>query len=171
MRGRHLFRRDGGQGLVEFALVIPVFLMLLFGLIDGSRLVFQHSILSQAAREGARTASVEASWMGKSGSGCGTTGGPTCPANATALKADVLAATNRMIQPFTAVTDSNLYLRCDPAGGTPTGDWTGPSGCANPTTGNVASVRVESTFMPITPIVSGILGSIPISAAASMVIN
>ena len=50
-RGRR--PRSRGQSLVEFALVIPIFLLLLFGLIDGGRLVYQHSVLSQAAREGA----------------------------------------------------------------------------------------------------------------------
>ena len=53
-----------GQALVEFALVIPIFLLLLFGLIDVGRLVYMNSVLSQAAREGTRLASVEASWMG-----------------------------------------------------------------------------------------------------------
>jgi len=50
-----------GQTLVEFALVIPVFLAILFGLVDLGRFVVTDNILSQAAREGARLASVEAS--------------------------------------------------------------------------------------------------------------
>ena len=54
-----------GQALVEFALVLPVFLMLLFGLIDGGRYVFMNNVQSQAAREGARVAAAEASWIGK----------------------------------------------------------------------------------------------------------
>ena len=43
-----------GQALVEFALVLPIFLLLLFGLIDVGRLVYTWNALNQAAREGAR---------------------------------------------------------------------------------------------------------------------
>ena len=54
----------GGQTLVEFALVFPVFILLLFGIVDAGRFVYMNSVLSQAAREGARLAAVEASWIG-----------------------------------------------------------------------------------------------------------
>jgi hypothetical protein len=163
-------RRSPGQSLVEFALVLPIFLLLLFGLIDGARLIYQHTVLSQAAREGARVASVEASWIGKSGSGCGTAGGPVCPATVAAMRTNVLAAANRNIQPFTPLTNANLQTRCDPSGGTPTGNWNATT-CSSNGTGNVASVRVTSTFTAITPIVSRLVGSVPMSASASMVIN
>lgn len=163
-------RRSPGQSLVEFALVLPIFLLLLFGLIDGARLVYQHTVLSQAAREGARVASVEASWIGMSGSGCGTSGGPVCPATVAAMRTDVLTAANRNIQPFAALTSGSLQTRCDPSGGTPTGTWSATT-CTNNGPGNVVSVRVSSTFTAITPIVSRIIGSVPMSASASMVIN
>ena len=156
--------------MVEFALVFPIFMLLLFGLIDGGRLVYQHSVLSQAAREGARLAAVEASWIGMSDPGCGSVGGPVCPASAVALKTDIIAAANRMIAPFATVTSADVFIRCNPSGGAPTGDWTG-STCSSNTTGNVASVRVAGTFRPITPILSQIVGIVPMSASTSMVIN
>jgi Flp pilus assembly protein TadG len=159
-----------GQGLVEFALVIPIFLLLLFGLIDAGRLVYQHSVLSQAAREGARLASVEASWVGSGDASCGTGGGPVCPSNVGALRTDIRAAANRMVTPFAVITNAQLYTSCDPTGGAPTGDWNDTT-CTSNTSGNVASVRVESTFLPITPIVSTIVGSVTMSASTSMVIN
>lgn len=159
-----------GQALVEFALVLPVFLLLLFGLIDGGRMIYMHTVLSQAAREGARVASVEAGWMGATGSGCGAAGGPVCPANVTALRSDVLTAANRMIQPFAQITNGQLQTRCDPSGGTPTGSWTALT-CVSSDAGNVASVRVSADFVPITPIISSLLGTVPMSASASMVIN
>lgn len=162
--------RTRGQSLVEFALVIPIFLLLLFGLIDGGRLVYQHSVLSQAAREGARLASVEASWIGSTDAGCGSANGPTCPASATALKTDVVAAANRMITPFATVTSADVFMRCDASGGTPTGNWTG-STCSSNASGNVASVRVTGTFRPITPVLSQLVGNVAMSAATSMVIN
>jgi hypothetical protein len=48
------------QALIEFALISPVLLLLLFGIIDIGRAVFYYDTLGHAAREGAR-ASVQAS--------------------------------------------------------------------------------------------------------------
>jgi len=44
------------QALIEFALISPVLLLLLFGIIDVGRAVFYYDTISHAAREGARTA-------------------------------------------------------------------------------------------------------------------
>lgn len=44
------------QALIEFALVSPVLLLLVFGIIDIGRAVFYYDTLSHAAREGARAA-------------------------------------------------------------------------------------------------------------------
>ncbi len=44
------------QALIEFALISPVLLLLLFGIIDIGRAVFYYDTLNHAAREGARTA-------------------------------------------------------------------------------------------------------------------
>ncbi len=172
MRGTRVRGRPKGQGLVEFALIIPIFLLLLVGLIDVGRLVYMNSVLSQAAREGARLASVEASWMGSSDPSCGTAGGPVCPANLAALKADVTAAANRMVAPFATV--ASVYISCDPQGSAPTGKWTGASCVSNtpgPPGNDVVSVRVTLTFNPITPIVSSIVPSVTTAGGATMVIN
>jgi Flp pilus assembly protein TadG len=163
-------RWTAGQSLVEFALVLPIFILLLFGLVDGGRLVYQHSVLSQAAREGARLASVEAGWIGVADAGCGSVNGPVCPASAAAMKTDIVNAANRMSAPFAAVTAADVFLRCDPSGGTPTGNWTG-STCTSNSAGNVASVRVTGTFRPITPVIGQIIGNVTMSASTSMVIN
>ena len=47
-----------GQSMAEFALVLPLFMILIFGLIDGGRLVYINNAAAQAAREGARWGSV-----------------------------------------------------------------------------------------------------------------
>jgi Flp pilus assembly protein TadG len=44
------------QALIEFALVSPVLLLLIFGIIDLGRAVFYYDTLNHAAREGARAA-------------------------------------------------------------------------------------------------------------------
>src|SRR5262245_66007510 len=51
-------RRARGQGLTEFALVIPVFLLIVVALFDLGRAVFSYNTLTNAAREGARFAIV-----------------------------------------------------------------------------------------------------------------
>ena len=63
-------RHSRGQALVEFALVFPVFMLILFGVIEVARFVYTDSALSQAAREGARLAAVEARWIGDTGLSC-----------------------------------------------------------------------------------------------------
>ena len=52
-RSRRLQR---SQALIEFALVSPVLLLLLFGVIDLGRAIFYYDTLNHAAREGARAA-------------------------------------------------------------------------------------------------------------------
>lgn len=51
-------RHTRGQALAEFALVAPIFLLILFGILDIGRVVWANDIVANAAREGARYASV-----------------------------------------------------------------------------------------------------------------
>lgn len=51
--------RDRGQALVEFALVIPIILLLMVGLFDLGRVVFINNSLSDGARHGARHAATD----------------------------------------------------------------------------------------------------------------
>jgi hypothetical protein len=161
--------RRTGQALVEFALVIPIFLLMLFGLIDMGRFVFMSSTLSQAAREGARLAAVEAYWMGSSDPSCNTSGGPVCPANLAAWRTDVLNATNRMLTPFANITSAQLFTSCD-AGTPPSGSWNSTT-CNSNQPQNLASVRVQVVFTPLTPVIGQMFSSITTQASATMVIN
>jgi Flp pilus assembly protein TadG len=55
-------RRAGnrrGQALVEFALVMPILLLLILGLIDFARAWNVYQVITDAAREGARTAVID----------------------------------------------------------------------------------------------------------------
>ena len=58
---RFLRRSEGGQSLVEFALIMPLFLLLVTGLFDVARAVWQENTLAYAAREGTRYAIVHGS--------------------------------------------------------------------------------------------------------------
>jgi Flp pilus assembly protein TadG len=65
MRGLRAFFADkehqGAQALVEFALVLPMFLLIVTGLIDVARAVWEENTLAYAAREGTRYAIVHGS--------------------------------------------------------------------------------------------------------------
>lgn len=185
-------RRQGqaGQGLAEFALVVPVFLLVVFGLFDVGRLVYTNSVLSQSAREGARLAATEAAWIGVPGAGCvsdetaigaGNPGAHVCPADVATFKAHVVAAVNRMAISVGPIT--TVHLSCndgtvdDPA---PSGEWTeasGGNGCqdangnAVSSIGELVSVRIEYTYQPMAPVITSIIGSVPLTGSATMVIH
>lgn len=52
--GQTFGRRSKGQGMVEFAMAVPVLLMLIFGIMEFGRLLFVYSSVTAAAREAAR---------------------------------------------------------------------------------------------------------------------
>jgi TadE-like protein len=49
-------RRQRSQSLVEFAIVAPLLLLLIFGIVDFGRVIYTYITLSQAVNEGARVA-------------------------------------------------------------------------------------------------------------------
>ena len=63
-------RRSSGQALAEFALVAPLFFLLLLGIVEAGRFIFYYETLNNATREGARYAIVN---------GANTLGCPTGP--------------------------------------------------------------------------------------------
>jgi hypothetical protein len=173
---------------VEFALVIPILLVVIVGVFDAGRAVYMNSTLSQAAREGARLAAVEVANVGLSDSGCVATpalvgasnnpGAKVCPPSLASLKTDVADAVDRMTVSVRPI--SGVYISCDPAGSPPAGQWTessGGNGCDDGagasigTSGDLVSVRVEHQWQPITPVIGSILGPIVLSGSASMIIN
>ena len=57
---RHLVRRDDrGQTMAEFALILPVFILVLVGIIDLGRAVYASSTIQNAAREAVRVGIVD----------------------------------------------------------------------------------------------------------------
>lgn len=52
-------RRRRGAAVVEFAIVAPIFFLMVFGMIEFGRLVMVHQLLTGAVREGARQAVVD----------------------------------------------------------------------------------------------------------------
>jgi Flp pilus assembly protein TadG len=58
IRFRHSTRDTGGQAAVEFALVLPFLLVMLIGIVEFGRAWNQHQVITDAARESARAASL-----------------------------------------------------------------------------------------------------------------
>lgn len=81
-------RRSRGQSTVEFALLIPVLLVLILILLDGGRAYFTNQVILNAAREGAR-----AGVLPEGSSGDVTTAVNTVMTNAT-LSGQIIAYSN-----------------------------------------------------------------------------
>jgi Flp pilus assembly protein TadG len=78
---------DRGQSLVEFALLLPLMLLIITGLFDVARAVWEENTLAYAAREGTRYAIVHGSY----GVPAADT---TDPGNATCSPGDLVICTN-----------------------------------------------------------------------------
>lgn len=57
-RLKRMIRWERGQALVEFALILPILLMIVMGIIDFGRMLYLYSQLSNGLREGARYGSL-----------------------------------------------------------------------------------------------------------------
>lgn len=76
-------QKPRGQAMVEFALVFPIFVLLLVGIFDFGRVIWVNDTLSTAAREAARYAIVHG----------GSTSGLSCPAGPPVLGQEPPAST------------------------------------------------------------------------------
>ncbi len=55
----HDLRGQRAQGLVEFAVIFPIFALLLFAIVDGGLLMGRYNNINNAAKEGARAGAVQ----------------------------------------------------------------------------------------------------------------
>jgi Flp pilus assembly protein TadG len=125
-------RRDRGQGLTEFALVIPIFLLIVVALFDLGRAVFAYNTLTNAAREGARIAIVNQYQ-------------PSIVARAKSQTNIV-----ELDDPSVSVTFWQVGTDGKPDHSKPQCNNLVAVGC-------LAVVRFEATYRPITPFISNIL--------------
>jgi hypothetical protein len=135
-----------GQALVEFALVIPIFLLVMIALFDLGRAVFAYNTLTNAAREGARMAIVNQYE-------------PTIRSRAKSQTAIVELDDPSVTVEFRQVN----------ADGTPDMSDEGKVGC--PAVGCLAIVSFEATYYPITPIISNILFGSGVTFSAKSVLS
>ncbi|HAN10748.1 MAG TPA: pilus assembly protein TadG [Clostridiales bacterium] len=57
-RARYMIKEERGQSVAEFALVLPIFLLILMGIIEFGLLMSNYVIVVNAAREGGRIAAL-----------------------------------------------------------------------------------------------------------------
>jgi TadE-like protein len=151
--------------MVEFALVAPMFFILLFAIIEGARFVFYSEMLNSATREGARYAIVHGGHTLAPG-GCAS--GPPAPSTAPCdvdgdnVKEAVRSAALSLIDtgdlsiPDPIWTPPNSVLPEPGSGNTGTNDRE-----------NYVTVFVDFTYTPLLPGIP----SITINARSSLVIN
>ncbi|HKW73504.1 MAG TPA: TadE family protein [Candidatus Dormibacteraeota bacterium] len=171
---RHHLQRS--QALIEFALVSPVLLLLLFGVVDIGRAVFYYDTINHAAREGARVAvrasnqlPVDADVLNKvNGQMFGTPVTAPCP------QGPVTTATPPENTAWLYITEPNppTTIETTPPPNAPGGEYastaTGSCSALNPATGNQQlQVTIRFNLVLITPVVAQATANhIVITAAA-----
>jgi Flp pilus assembly protein TadG len=150
--------RPDGQALVEFALVAPIFFLLLFGIIESGRFILYYETLSNATREGARYAIVH-------GSNSLCPSGPMPPGQAAPISCYDATGANVAQR----VKDSSFGLLGSAV--TVTTSWLASDGVTVGNNGRDNNVRVAAsyTYRTIIPLVP--LPAITISAESNLVIN
>lgn len=147
MRRSPYRHRSTGQALAEFAMVAPLFFLLLLGIVEAGRFIFYYETLNNATREGARYAIVN----GANTLGCPT--GPPAPGTAACDPTGEDVKTRVRQAAFGVMTGITV---------TPT--W-------YPDNGRGSTVRVAATFtyQSLAPIVP--LPPITVSTESSLVVN
>jgi hypothetical protein len=128
----HDLRRDcGGAALVEFALVLPMLLLLSLGVLDFGLAFWKYAVAEKAAAVGARWAATRgplyhfpadadcftANGTIPSGTSCAVAGGPagawvrTCPGDAACQDLSGLVAAIRKIAPFVQAENVEVEFR------------------------------------------------------------
>jgi Flp pilus assembly protein TadG len=143
-RSRSTRLRGRGQALVEFALVLPIALILLLAVFDVGRAVFLYNGLTNAAREGARLAVVnqDKSMVVQRVQDMTIAGGLT---NA-GLPNDLVSFRKQL----------------------PNADPMANPECTTMATGCVAVVTARSSWTAITPIIGSILGPLTLTARSEL---
>jgi hypothetical protein len=138
-------RRDHGRGqsLVEFALILPIFLMLLFGLFDLGRAVYAWSTINNAAREAGRQLIVDQTYVMSSGQPIYTHARTVAIQHSVALNIQNNQVVIDFRDPDTLETPDTCEIP-DPSAIR--------LGC-------IAVVEIHYTFTPATPVIGQLIGS------------
>jgi Flp pilus assembly protein TadG len=133
-------RRDRGQALVEFSLILIPFLWILMGIVDLGRGIYIYNGVNQAARELGRVTSVHL---------CGTSGSCTV---GTSAETAAVAGTQAKLVPGFGGPGSTVAYACT----TVTDTVLSPIDCPP---GQYVKVTVSVPFSAVTPFLGGFLPS------------
>lgn len=158
--------RSRGQTLVEFALILPVFLLLTLGVVDGARIFTSYISITNAAREGALYASNGTNYR----NWCSTDPSPVvaCPTGWTvdSKKGNPDSIAYRVQQETSGLTGASIILDppvCADAAGTTI---VCGAGAARVT------IKVKYSMALFVPVIGALLGSpVQMSATTSAVIQ
>lgn len=165
-------RASRGQGLAEFALVLPVFLALLLGTVDIGRGIWANNSVANAAREAARFAAVHG---GAKSNACPVgppvpaitvipVASPSCPFPSPSKQAIRNVATGFLVAGGTNVVVTVCY-------GT---GCTGDTDVATPPATNARGTAVTVVVSSQVPMIMGAflgLGTINVSGTSTMLVN
>ena len=158
-------RKDGqrSQALIEFALVSPVLLLLLFGVIDLGRAIFYYDTINHAAREGARVAVRASNALPTNTDVASAVAGQMqgAPVSTPCAQGPISAATPPANGAWVYITEPNppSTVETTPPPNAPGGEYAaasaGSCSAVNPATGNdQLQVTIRFNLVLITPIVA-----------------
>jgi hypothetical protein len=151
------------QALIEFALVSPVLLLLLFGIIDIGRAIFYYDTINHAAREGARTAVRASNQLPTNADVLSTVNSQMLgvPVSAPCPQGPVTSATPPSNSAWLYITEPNppTTVESSPLANAPGGEYaaiaSGSCSAINPAGGNAQlQVTLRFNLVLITPIVA-----------------
>ncbi|MEI7745673.1 MAG: TadE family protein [Chloroflexota bacterium] len=161
---RRAIHSDLGQGLVEFALVVPLIMLLLIVAVDGGRAVIAYNALANAARHGARVAAVNQLMPNPQPSTCNEDM-PIEDVTQPHWSAKACAAASAS---YLNVNPSNVSVTFSVPTDVPQLVCTAPS---NLHPGCIATVSLAADWQAITPVVAQLLGTIHLTATSAMPIE
>jgi Flp pilus assembly protein TadG len=150
-------RPERGQSLVEFSLILPVFILLLFGILDMGRAIYAYNTVADAAREGVRVAIVNQIQTSPDCVQDRPIQNPLTPhwsIKACAAKSAVSLGIQPADVTVSYAAPPGVVLTCP------------PSGSPTVSVGCIASVKVDYTFRAITPVIGNIVGAISMSSTS-----
>lgn len=142
--------RGRGQGLVEFALVFPLFVLLVFGLIDIGRYVYVNNTLSETAREAARV---------------GSTSGFTRDCSGVSSRTQCIQQT--AVGRMAAVPSTTVTSSCSRT----TGDGVITVTADNCSPGDSLEVTLTTPYTMLTPVIGQLIGPTTLTGRATVTVN
>lgn len=139
---RRLWRR--GATMVEFALVLPLFLALLMGIVEGAWYVLEVSAITNSARTASRWEIAAANYCAPGSPGCSSPTSPDCAQSPPLTSAGLVGAAQSTAGPFAGAISASTITTNAPVYQT-AGDSTSPViGC---------TVTITVPFQPLESLV------------------